>query len=343
MSSKEPQVQEPLKKKAGKSRLRNTAASALAFLSLSAAGNVYGGPVKDFFREWTRLPNDAEVAEITERPRPGLGKNPESSGLADEFAEMDTDAYVKSQEGESTFMSEFGYTEGECDKCSLLETDVARENSELAERSGIDPELALGIVRQESHMNGYMKNGKVKISKGRGYNEWQVTYNGFKEFWKILNRNKEDRYKQYIKEWSQEITDDRDQYFRDPKTGKYLSKKEAWKKVRFDNKANRIAGKTLFKFFLERENGDEYEALRDYNAGERGKNLPEYLKSSKDYASSVLGHKTFFEDTCSEMSKNRDFFRRRHHDNMASNYAAGTVLNNRKNISNDLGYYSIRK
>ncbi len=208
---------------------------------------------------------------------------------SEDFAGAATETYLKTREADVTFKTEFGYTDEQCRECAILDTDVARENSRIASEAGIDEELAQAVVYQESNMNGYRKNGKVKRSGGGGYNEWQVTYQGFKEFWKILTKNNEDRYSTYIKKHSDEISHDSNA-FRDHETGKYIKKKDAWKRVKLNRGANRIAGKTLLKFYMDRENGDMFEALRDYNSGESGKNK-EYREDSIRYAESVLEHK----------------------------------------------------
>jgi hypothetical protein len=257
---------------------------------------------------------------------------------SEDFAKMETINYVNSKRGKREFQIEFDYDAWQCKKCAIIETDVARENRELAKKADIDENLALAIVYQESDMNGYEENGKVKRSRSGGYNEWQVTYMGFKEFWKILNRNKENRYKPYINAHSEEIMNDRKNLFMDPKTEKYLNKKQAWKKVKFNKDANKIAGRTLLKFFRMRENGDIFETLRDYNAGEIGKTTPESKEDSIKYAESVLKHKKFFEEVCPRMSEDRKFFRDRHYNNQISNYIASNV----SNVPDNLNYYKRR-
>jgi hypothetical protein len=157
------------------------------------------------------------------------------------------------------------------------------------------------VAYQESNLSHNGKNGKPKRSKKGAYGEFQLTYKAFSEFWRIIREDSDYYYKTYLDEYRNSIR-------------KYAplfkgKKGEVWERVKEVRKLNRIAGTMFLSFNIHKENGNEWETLRNYGVGKRNKN--KYPNNAKEYASSVLGHRDFFENVCPQMESRYNAFKER--------------------------------
>ncbi len=252
---------------------------------------------------------------------PWKGELAEIERGAEEFARLATEADLNDPITELEFRKENGYTEEQCKKCNLLNTPDAEKIREIAEDFDVDPELALAVAYQESNLSHNGKSGRPKRSKKGAYGEFQVTYKGFEEVWKISHYDKDFYYKDFLTEHSDSI--EKYAHLFKGKKGK------AWERVINNKRANRVTGVIFLSFNKHKENGDEGEALRNYVAGKTGKK--KYPNNANIYSGSVFKHKDFFEQTCPEMESRLKAFQERRYKWHKSHYiAANQSFNQRK-------------